>query len=112
MARNNIKSIFGRALKHLRESKGLTQEQLAEKLGLQTYQTISLIENGKSFVTSELLEKMCSFFDVSPECFFMLNQKSFDKDKIEYIKEIKALLPSLPINRLKDIYNIIQYFYN
>lgn len=112
MAKNNIKSIFGKALKDLRESRGLTQEQLAEQLELQAYQTISLIENGKSFVTSELLEKMCALFNVSPEYFFMLNQKPIEKERAEYIKEIKTLLPTLPVNRLKDIYNIIQCFYN
>ena len=41
MARtNNVKDIFGKSLKDLRESRGITQEQLAEYLDLQAYQTI------------------------------------------------------------------------
>lgn len=42
--KNNIKTIFGHNLRILRESKNLTQEQLAEALNLQTYQTINRIK--------------------------------------------------------------------
>lgn len=38
----NVKKISGYNLKNLRESKGLTQEQLAEYLNLQTYTLESL----------------------------------------------------------------------
>lgn len=38
----DVKKIFGYNLKNLRESKGLTQEQLAEYLNLQTYTLESL----------------------------------------------------------------------
>ena len=106
----NIKCNFGKALRELRISKGLTQEQLAESLGLQAYQTINLIENGKSFVTSELLEKICNFFKVSPAFFFINNINFSQKENEKYLNEIKFLLPTLPHNRLKDIYNIILSF--
>lgn len=110
MGNYNIKNNFGKVLRELRTSKGLTQEQLAESLDLQAYQTINLIENGKSFVTSDLLEKMCDFFKVSPAIFFINNNNFSQKDNEEYLKEIKFLLPTLPPNRLKDIYNIILSF--
>ena len=107
---NSVKKIFGRALKELRDSKNLTQEQLAECLNLQTYQTINRIENGKSFVTSTLLETMCDFFNVAPSFFFLEHPEILQKEHLEYSREIKQLLPSLPLNRLKDIYEIIQVF--
>lgn len=61
---DSIKKIFGSNLKKLRLSKSLTQEQLAESLDLQV-QTISFIENGRAFVSSEVCAKICNFFDVT-----------------------------------------------
>ena len=106
----DIKKIFGSALKNLRESKNLTQEQLAEFLELQSYQTINRIENGKSFTTISLFEKMCKFFDVSPAYFFSENFYFSDKEQINYMQQIKHLLPLLSKERLKDIYSIAKTF--
>ena len=108
--RYDIKKMFGSALKELRESKNLTQEQLAEYLELQSYQMINRIENGKSFTTIALFEKMCEFFDVSPAYFFSNRFYSFDKGRIDYMQQIKHMLPLLPKERLKDIYDITVAF--
>ena len=108
--RYDIRKIFGSALKNLRESKNLTQEQLAEYLELQSYQTINRIENGKSFTTVSLFEKMCEFFDVSPAHFFSDNLYFSDKEHISYMQQIKHLLPLLSKDRLKDIYSIAKTF--
>ena len=107
---NGIKINFGLVLKELREKHNLTQEQLAEKFNLQSYQTINKIENGKSFVSSELLEVMCNFFQVSPSFFFVKRSQLSEKEHINYISQIKRLLPSLSKERLKDIYNIMLTF--
>ena len=103
----NIKKIFGHALRELREDKKLTQEKLAELLGLETYQTINRIENGKSFVTVSLLEKMCDFFEVSPAFFFTSHIQISEKDHKEYIDLIKQSLPTFSVSKLKEIYNIL-----
>ncbi len=100
MARtNNVKDIFGKSLKDLRESRGITQEQLAEYLDLQAYQTISLIENGKSFVTSDLLEKICKFFNVEPYVLFLKPNQKYTPETLDEISQINQ--------KLNDIYNII-----
>lgn len=65
----NVKKVFGANLKKLRQSKTLTQEQLAEFLDVQV-QTISYIENGRAFVSSDVFAKICNFFDVSTEVMF------------------------------------------
>lgn len=96
---NNVKKTLGLALKDLRESKNLTQEQLAEGLDLQSYQTINRIENGKSFVTSELLEKMCSFFNVEPYVFFLKRGQTYTPQSLDYISQINS--------KLDKIYNIV-----
>ena len=50
----DIKKLLGRRIKELRESKDLTQEQLAEKIGI-GQRNLSKIECGNNFVTSETL---------------------------------------------------------
>lgn len=100
MDRNfDVKKTFGYNLKILRESKHLTQEQLAEQLNLQTYQTINRIENGKSFITSDLLEKMCIFFNVEPYIFFMKSEQTYTPESLDFISKINY--------KLDEIYKII-----
>ena len=65
----SIKKIFGSNLKKLRLQKKLTQEQLAELLDLQV-QSISFIENGRTFISSDVYANICNFFDVSLEFMF------------------------------------------
>lgn len=65
----DVKEIFGNNLKHLRKFNKITQEDLSEKLGI-TPSHLSRIENGKSFVTAELLDTLCIIFNTSPAIFF------------------------------------------
>lgn len=81
----SVKKLFGTNLKKLRLAKGLTQEQLAECLDLQL-QTISYIENGRAFVSSDVIAKICNFFDVSLE--FMFKPKFIEQiGKAEALKK-------------------------
>ena len=60
----NIKKQLGSKIKRLRQKKGYTQEQLAEKMGIAT-RTLSGIEIGENFVTAETLEKVFDVLEVS-----------------------------------------------
>lgn len=75
----NIKKIFGSNLKKLRLQKKLTQEQLSELLDLQM-QTISFIENGLAFVSSNVYAKICNFFNVSLE---VLLKPKFEEQTVQ-----------------------------
>ncbi len=55
---NNIKKAFGTNLKLIRKSKNITQEKLAEIIGINLRQ-LARIEAGASFVSSETIEKIC-----------------------------------------------------
>jgi len=55
---------LGQRIKHARESVGLSQQALAEKLGV-SRPSISLIENGERRVYSEELEKLAAIFNLS-----------------------------------------------
>jgi transcriptional regulator with XRE-family HTH domain len=66
----NIKSggavLFDARLKELREHRGLTQKDLAQRLNL-TQSTIAYYENGKKLPTVETLLSLAKFFNVSTD---------------------------------------------
>lgn len=88
----DIKSILGSVVKELRNQKGITQEALAELLNVQLT-TIARIETGRVFVSSELLSKLCNFFNVQPSVFFIKNIAAKSQEDLNYISEIKRMLP-------------------
>jgi len=62
---DNVKKLFGKRLKEIRKSKKLTQEKLAELVGLDS-QNISNIENGKYKPSDESLLKISKVLGVRP----------------------------------------------
>ena len=54
----------GRFIAALRKEKNLTQEQLAEKLGISN-KTVSRWEQGKGFPDVSLLQELCELLDIS-----------------------------------------------
>lgn len=103
---NQININFGRTLKELRTLKGLTQEKLAEYLGLDPH-TITSIETGRAFVSGEVLAKLSNFFEVDSTIFFRRKVRVLNEDDLNYIQEIKRMLPGFDTARLRDIYNML-----
>lgn len=65
----SIKDQVGIRIKQLRIAKGLSQERLALEVGLdRTY--ITSVENGKRNISIQNLEKIWSFFKLTPSQFF------------------------------------------
>ena len=62
MKREN-KVEIGKFVKYLREKKGLSQKELAEKLHVSLLRLINF-EKGYFTVDGELLEKLCNLFNV------------------------------------------------
>ena len=77
----NSKEIFGINLRHFRKLNNLTQEELSAKLGV-TAIHLGRIENGKSFVTAELLDSLCLIFNISPATFFYTTQEFSGDDSL------------------------------
>ena len=65
----NLKSAFGENLKYLRKSKGLTQERLAEDLGI-SHRQLSRIESGDNFPSVETLEKISLYLETDLKVLF------------------------------------------
>ena len=63
------KKLVGRRVRHLREAADLSQDQLAEKLGL-SKNHISSIECGKSLLTTKRLLALCDVLGGTPDYLF------------------------------------------
>ena len=102
---------FGKRIKELRESKGYTQERLAEIVGLE-YQTVSRIETGYYFTGYENLIKLADAVEVP--LYELFNYSHFE-DNPEVLKSnIQAELNNLTPKQLqflsKIIRNLKEYF--
>ena len=87
---DNIK--VGQFIKEERKDIGLSQEELASKLFV-TRQSVSKWEQGKSFPSHDLIQKMCEIFDITSNEFLAGERK-----KKENEKEIN----NIPIKILKE----------
>ena len=56
---SNLKETFAGNLREKRRKNGLTQERLAEKVGVSTHH-IAMVELGRNFPTAELIERIAA----------------------------------------------------
>ncbi len=75
----DIKKQLGQRIKYLRKHKGLSQEQLAEIIGLST-RSLGNIETGRFFMSMSNMEKLIDALDIEPYELFI-----FDKNAPEDI---------------------------
>ena len=105
----DIKQIVGRNVKLFRKSINMTQEELAELLGVK-FQAISSIECGKNFVTDSTLNKLCKIFNKHPQDFFTGDIVNKSSEKSEYVLMISEIIKELDEASLKYIYKICKIF--
>lgn len=102
----NVKRLLGRKIKQYRVLKGLTQEELAEKLNI-SQRTLSGIECGTNFLSSNTLEKILEVFDISLEEMFYFNYLKSNKEIVnELINDIKANADDT--QKLQTIYKVVK----
>ena len=79
----------GRLLKQLRKEKGLTQEQLAERLNISS-RTVSRWETGANMPDLDLLIEMADFYDVDIRELIdgERKQETMDKETKETLKKV------------------------
>lgn len=103
---NFLKQNLGARIQQLRKSKKMTQEQLAEIIGLDI-PNISNIERGKRFVSSSTLEKIIGALEVSPmDLFDFENIKTRD----ELINQINSILASSNDKELNFYYRMMKLY--
>ena len=71
----DIKKLLGKRIKEIRTRQGLTQENLAEKIGV-GQRNLSKIGCGSNFVTSETLARILSALNVEAKELFDFNHNN------------------------------------
>ena len=106
--KRKVLQIIGNNIKTLRLSKGMTQEQMAEKLD-HSVNFVSLIELGKSGMSVTTMLDICNILDVDINCIFkgLLDYRMKKQD----LKLIDNIL-SLSSDDRKIIENLIEHFIN
>lgn len=93
----DIKKGVGQNIQEMRKKLKMTQEQLAELIGIETI-SLSKIETGKSYPTSENLAKISTVLNVEPYEFFLFEK---EKTKDELLAEIQASVEKIKDDNIK-----------
>ena len=96
----DIKKNFGKKVRELRLLNGLTQEDLAEQIGISP-KSLSQIELGGNFVSADTLELICKTLNITPDILF--NFEKIEAKKEDLMNEI--------INNIKDKPELIKTIY-
>ena len=101
----NIKQEFGKKIKEKRILRKLTQEQLAERIGISP-KSLSQIELGNNFVTADNIEKICNSLNISPKSLFDFSIEHSD----ELLENTIAKLKNNPylLDKINKIIEIIE----
>lgn len=106
---------FGGRIKMFRERKGLTQAELAKKLGYSSESMISKIESGATPVPARKVSKFAEALGVSVETLLGKEDVPLNIDnaveivnQMEAMQEILALLSTMDAKKLKRIAKLIK----
>lgn len=103
---SEIKKKLGKKIKYYRELRGLTQEELAEKIDFNC-RSLSFIECGTNFVTADTLDRLCKALNVTPKQLFDFEYYPLAPEDIE--KELETLIHQNK-EKLFEVYNILKGF--
>lgn len=105
---NRIKELLGKRIKELREKRGYTQQQLAEKVGIDQ-RNLSKIECGITF-PSKSLGELARCLQISlPELFDLEHLKVDDLEKKVIMK---GMIDELKPEEVELAYKIITAIFN
>lgn len=103
-----MKETIGQIIRNLRKERGLTQEELAEQLGV-TFQAISKWENDSGLPDISQVVPLATVFGVSADVLFGIENRN-DKEAVYRIIEQAEAILTTPITQesLKQKYNLLQ----
>lgn len=95
---------FGQKIQHYREKAGISQEQLAEHIGV-TVTSISNIERGANYPTFENFIKILNFIKVSPN---MVMFDVVEQAQITRASELWERMKKLTNEKRNTIFKVIE----
>ena len=100
---NALKEKLGKRIRELRKGCGLTQEQMAEIIGMEP-PNISKMENGLHFPRLENIEKMLKIFNIEMRELFDFEHF---QPKQKLIKQINDYLKSTDVKNVEFVYKFV-----
>jgi transcriptional regulator with XRE-family HTH domain len=97
---------IGKNIRKYRESRGLTREQLAEAVSLDTGY-LGMCERGERQLGLSKTLEIIAFFNIDPNDIFPCKEEAPTLHHKEYIKQINARLESMSDNELSAVARII-----
>ncbi len=79
----NRSELIGKRIRETRQARGLSQEQLGEKLGV-SFQAVSTWENGKFIPDSEHLSALAKALDLSLDALFAEGEKNWELKPVNF----------------------------
>ncbi len=107
--KTNIQQQLGKRIQQLRKIKGYSQEAFAEKIDIATT-TLSSIETGNAFMTSQTLEKIIEVLEIAPSELFTFQEHIPNDDMYSYILKKLEFIKN-DDERLKIFYNFAKSLY-
>ncbi len=104
-----LQGLAGR-IKHFRKMRGLTQDNLAEKVD-RTLDVISHTERVKTVPRVDLLFEIAEALDCDVVEFFLFPIEKEPTDHDRLVKEVSILIRSLPIEKLQKLISFIELDY-
>ena len=104
---SELQKYLGNQIKRYRKSANLSQEQLAEIIGIAT-NSLSSIETGNSFMTSSTMEKLINTLNISPKELFDFPEINIED--INMAEDIRENLKTIEKNKekLTILYNFVR----
>ena len=102
------KKLLGQRIRELRKSRGLSQDQLSELIGIDP-KHLSRIEVGRSFPYMETLEAIARALEVEIKDLFEFHHLSKQAATLE---EITQMLQGANEDKLRQVYKFIRYVCN
>ena len=100
-----MRDILSRNFKLLRERLGLTQQQMADYLGINSRESISQYENGERDLSLDVLESCCNLFGIElsdmfeedeskvrTSIYFAFRADDLNKDDMKSIAQFKRVI--------------------
>jgi len=111
---DNLVKLVGTNIKEIRKLKKLTQEELAEKSGLQT-SYLAGVERGDRNITIQTLEKITEGLDVAPSSIFKFDTLNYNNkfyEKKELIIILQNLIEDKSEAEVRLVLNIANEIFN
>jgi transcriptional regulator with XRE-family HTH domain len=94
------RGLLGRRVKELRQARGLSQEQLADRMGINA-KYLSSIERGKENPTLDLLFKLAKALRVETGALFNYTWQRLPEAELR--KRLRTLLESADVDKLREL---------